>query len=92
MAETVKHTPGHWFALEKSGPNVARVVSEEGNNIAFLSAMNGCSKDDCHLIAAAPDLLEAAWQALGSLKALGAEKGHASDALRAAIARAEGRS
>ncbi len=97
MAETVKHTPGPWFALEKSGPNVARVVSEEGNNIAFLSAMNGRSKDDCHLISAAPDLLATARDfVLMPCETLGVEdlEGGCCRTCRArdAIAKAEGRS
>lgn len=39
-------------------------------------------------VAAAPDLLEALWQCVGSLKALGAESGFAAEAARAAIAKA----
>lgn len=88
MADSKKHTEGPWERVDTAD---YAEIHPAGKRLSSAIALVA-KPEDADLVAAAPDLLEAAWQALGSLKALGAEKGHASDALRAAIARAEGRS
>lgn len=56
-----------------------------------LATISIAALDRIGRIAAVPDMHEALYQCLGSLKALGAENGFASEAARAAIAKAEGR-
>lgn len=106
MADSKKHIQAPWKYRPNEHDDWGRVVGSDGLTICYARVSRFTPEEQqshrekgtdpvegiARLIAAAPDLLEAAWQALGSLKALGAEKGHASDALRAAIARAEGRS
>lgn len=103
MTEAVKHTPGPWFF---DGPSENLIVWEwnnADNRICFMTS-DGPARANAHLIAAAPDLLEVATLFASSLEYLialdrkkgddeGASmKGITLNVVRAAIARAEGRS
>jgi hypothetical protein len=92
----VKHTPGPWRATpDYFGDFTIQPAHEE---LAIAGIVNGACRAisggsteqaaNAALIAAAPDMLEALWQCVGSLKALGAEDGFAASAARAAIAKA----
>lgn len=89
---TVTHTPGPWEWRRDGGafflsPGV--LVTNFTDGTLWGDELD---QANAHLIAAAPDLLEALHQCLGTLKALDAEYGYAAEAARAAIAKAEGRS
>lgn len=78
------HTPGPWTVEE--GVHGTRILSDEE-----LVAESVCHAADAHLIAAAPELLEAAKEALSNLLRQGqAEAGFVQD-LEVALAKAEGR-
>ena len=95
MNETQKHTPGPWDFMPPLGEGLPAVLSKhvnEGGN--FYVAQ--CNIDaDARLIAAAPELLAALTAALGCMVARPAgsrtaDEARAFDAIRAAIAKAEG--
>lgn len=94
-----QHTPGPWrMTLDDFGDYTIQPQHEE---LAIAAVVNGSFKNlvgegeeqkaNACLIAAAPDLLEALHQCLGSLKALGADIGYAATTARTAIDKAEGR-
>lgn len=84
-----KHTPGPW-RIAKRGASVLEVVNAHGGRIAELP---NSSEATAKLIAAAPDLLEAARRALDAYDAGYLVDGQiidtaATEMLRAAIAKA----
>lgn len=90
-----KHTPGPWSLISVEGKlcpagkgqmSILTIVTEDdGTKFACVY-----EPEDAHLIAAAPDMLEALKLAVDQLERLGSD-GLASGAL-AAIAKAEGQS
>jgi len=94
MSES-KYTPGPWTAEAKDlGGEVPswRVYNmPEGQQVASVHRWNGEGDEaNAHLIAAAPDLLEACKEALVRLECHNHPDGRRLDNLRAAIAKAEG--
>ncbi len=97
-----KFTPGQWtfdweddnrtWAIVKSptGKIIANVNTESGPDIAPLVSEKMPAQSNAQLIAAAPDLLDAAQTALECLEEGGFGKAYAEDVLRAAIRKAEG--
>jgi hypothetical protein len=93
---TAKHTPGPWTAKRVGGGN----LTVFGNNRFAICFMGYLSSDDeeasdlpnaeanAALIASAPDLLAACRVALS---ALGGRNNEASERIKAALAKAEGR-
>jgi hypothetical protein len=85
-------TPGPW---EWDGPadNIHVTQAKTDNRICFLTS-NGPTEANANLITAAPDLYEAAGFALDLLERVGDSRKDAPviDALRAARAKAEGKS
>jgi hypothetical protein len=65
MSDAMKHTPGPWKAVI-SDSDMSRVADSRGKDIARVSERTweseGCA--NCHLIAAAPTLLDAVDAAL----------------------------
>lgn len=102
----MSYTPGPWLieSGNYSGVNwlvgslyLGRSTKENKNYWIHIttdhihaSQMNSDAKDDAHLIAAAPDLLEACEYALNALYLMNADEGTAADKLRTAIVRAKG--
>lgn len=82
---TIKAWIEHWQA------DVASGLKPTPSSLASAHLLTAISIAALDRIAAVPDMHEALYQCLGSLKALGAENGFASEAARAAIAKAEGR-
>jgi acetoin utilization deacetylase AcuC-like enzyme len=81
--------------LRASLKNIPMLMADEVDYLRLEAAdmlefLEGSVHSNAHLIAAEPDMLEALYQCLGSLKALGAEAGYASEAARAAISKAKG--
>ena len=52
-----KHTSGPWVVVARTDYHVARITDQDGEPVAFTSAMNRQSEANAHLLAAAPDLL-----------------------------------
>jgi hypothetical protein len=92
MAEEVKHTPGPWFATPTSGPfgHVSSRPAKYENDGGDICTTWKNADANTRLIAAAPDLLEAAKRAVREAVADQQDEWFA--ALDAAIAKAEGRS
>jgi hypothetical protein len=86
MEAKTKHTPGPWVADTGIYPTEVRGPRRE--IITYPQRA-----EDTALLAAAPELLSAAWVALHALTGGGGTKtlGGAVEVLRAAIAKAEGR-
>lgn len=87
-----KHTPGPWSVHQESIEPDWHIVTTVGGAIVANVSDRGEWGANAHLIAAAPDLLEALKNMLskcGCGTALGCK---VCDAARAAIAKAEGRS
>ena len=84
------HTPGPWFVDLHSGPGAPLVRREDGHPICLLESVRTGAAErpvaNARLIAAAPDLLEAAKDALAELYRISPSR--ASPKLRAAIAKA----
>jgi len=93
----VKHTPGPWYFNQKYciGPRVNTYDQSDGM-FHPLADVYGVNRDaNARLIAAAPDLLAAAKRALNFIENTEGEIGcslESGELLRAAIAKAEGRS
>lgn len=91
---TPKHTPGPW-TVEDRTERLAIFPTVGDAEIASITWEDDEDEDvalaDAHLIAAAPDLLEAL-KAFVAAPLDGAERADAFYAARAAIAKAEGRS
>jgi cytochrome c556 len=93
-----KHTPGPWsIGSPLNNPNNGFPIrSESGEEVAVVADWShraNIERANARLIAAAPDLLEAAIHAEETLSLYVAETGEpgaALDALRAAIAKAKG--
>lgn len=101
MSENVKHTPGPWIAVEEEDRTIIGCGWDFlGRHIAYMSD-GGVPRDEewanTHLIAAAPDLLEALKGLLSDIEEyqrinkLGGENNHWQVISRAAIAKAEAR-
>lgn len=96
MSKT-KHTPGPWKVGEENEFEAYEFVSittESGVQIGDVSS-DGCVDDETHanarLIAAAPDMLAALKQIESEMRAgLGSSYGETREAVRRAIAKAEG--
>ena len=96
-----KHTPGPWETREHSDGSHWFVDYQQGGEGYTL--VDELSEGDARLIAAAPELLEACYQALAAMRDLAEQAGdvpewntggdayEACNAIRAAIARAEGK-
>ena len=102
MSDQPKHTPGDWLAKRAEGGGyVEWHIGRDGEARAIASDITDPvtglpSKANAHLIAAAPDLLEAVdtlTLVIGLTPILGNKQAlqEALDAARAAIAKAEGR-
>lgn len=78
------HTPGSWIVSPTKHRTL--IVSEEGFQVAAVEEVNGA---DANLMAAAPDLLAAAIDALETFERRFPDSPTAHD-LRAAIAKAMG--
>ena len=94
MTTQAKHTPGPWAALMQDPPTIA---DRRGCRVATSCALPGQSAEEqeanAHLIAAAPDLLEALRLLLEASDGLNGESEWLDERLnaaRAAIAKAEG--
>lgn len=88
MTKTKKaaHPPGPWPLKVLPGDSYKlTLITAQGNHYATTFDPSAA-----HLIAAAPDLLEAARAGLDTLVALGKENWGAVERLRAAIAKADG--
>jgi hypothetical protein len=96
----MKHTPGKW-KLERDGYNPYILDSSMLVRIADIcriegTGIKGSTEGNAHLIAAAPELLEACKKALGVADLLRMKIGYSGqkkvlcDILRAAISKAEG--
>ncbi len=98
MADTVKHTPGPWL---NAGRGAGAHIHADKGEIAWLRSYMGIPDEEidanAHLVAAAPDLLEA----LRDFASMKCETAGVEDLeggccrtcrARAAIAKAEGRS
>jgi selenophosphate synthetase-related protein len=89
------HTPGPWDVYAGKMKNGDRIINDgEGTPVAYAADYNEYAKDDqvdanARLIAAAPDLLEAAQDALTAFQS-GRNGSAAMVLLAAAIAKAEG--
>ncbi len=92
-------TKGPWRAVEAHGtwfvqsqycrhPNSFHGV--DWGDVAYPCASNGCTSEDAHLIAAAPDLLEALEQLLSDITDDCSIMNNTIPACRAAIAKAKG--
>lgn len=93
MNEKTKHTPGPWrYRLRGSGKG-CDVLAGEGRQVEVVAydVHGRTAEADAALIAAAPDLLDALRLAEEWLVSVGAD-GSPLTAVRAAIAKAEGRS
>lgn len=93
MSETKTHTPGPWVIEWDQVDEEWPAWLEDGPG-THLATFEDASRADAFLIAAAPDLLEAARDALYLLERISMQ-GHehvteGRDTLRAAIAKAEG--
>ena len=94
MTDNLTYTPGPWRVVEQDADGRAVIEGEDGASCVAYTA--GWYREDgrndgpgnAALIAAAPALLEAAKDALGS--GLLHPDSHSAQALRAAIAKAEG--
>lgn len=85
-----KHTPGPWTLAPCShGGLILRRGDAIGRDTHIQSSLQILPEADAHLIAAAPDLLQACKVAFVALAA--PEWGEVQDQIRAAIAKAEGR-
>lgn len=89
-----KHTPGPWHVVEKAehkGQGILHIVEEGGDpywDIATLMTHDEELEANARLIAAAPELLEAAQKALDEcVDLIGTDEG---EALEAAIKKALG--
>jgi len=88
------HTPGPWKYSTNVGPTKALIVENDGSTVVEIGNRTHDSRfvHNARLIAAAPDLLEACKVALESSEdEYGGGWTHVNDALRGAIAKAEGR-
>jgi hypothetical protein len=92
------HTPKPWIAVLNPnglGPHLVNAL-EAPATVAEVSGMGTDGEANAHLIAAAPDLLEAAQQAQCGCSIAGRDSGHLVGcwmlALSEAIAKAEGKS
>ncbi|WP_157952786.1 hypothetical protein [Agrobacterium pusense] len=100
MTAEVKHTPGPWELVSLSGygsPFSIRMPYLSNNKDApptHYGVQSIRRREDAHLIAAAPDLLEALIDCVGRFTEAfpAAENYEPIQKARAAIARAEGRS
>lgn len=97
MGSESKHTPGPWHVGQGGNRHANRVWTLDMRPVVNLCSIGMGPADidpeaqaNARLIAAAPDLFEALQQCLGSLRALGAENGHAAEAARTALSRATG--
>jgi len=82
------YTPAPWIPV-KGTEDDDWGVTQEG--VAGMSVAQMVWADDAPLIAAAPELLEACIDALRSLEAFEPRENRTVDILRAAIAKAEGK-
>jgi len=79
MANTMKHTPAPWIADNGDSELWGIFQKQDCNGIAYLCEPNGEllreneAEANAHLIAAAPELLEACKQALRTLEARGVD-------------------
>lgn len=83
-----KHTPGPWYPDHFEGISIFHDVKDRRFPVCRIEPISeGEGEANAHLIAAAPDLLEACKRVLSELDyvSIGAEED-----LRAAIAKAEG--
>ena len=62
MTNTVKHTPGPWFA---HGGIIRRVAESDGVTVAIVDGLSKEDEANASLIAAAPDMFELAKAVLG---------------------------
>lgn len=90
-----KHTPGPWKVVgEQDGyySNI-QVLANDGAFITRVNSSNHPNKANAHLIAASPELLEAANEVEAAIQglALDAALKAATDKLYAAIRKAEGK-
>lgn len=104
----VEHTPGPWVCEYPDKIVAMNLVESESNNSSLVIATvrtglvlanqneRGCTGANAHLIAAAPDLLEALELAVATIDRLGVQHGPFNsaqgtlDVARAAIAKARG--
>ena len=90
-----KHTPGPWRVVNK--PRLSSLEVYAGDTAVcelWRRADRAAEHATAQLIAAAPDLLEACWQALTHIESDECTHGRpfaAGNVLRAAVAKAEGR-
>lgn len=89
---STQHTPGPWVAIARTNAYIDIEAPEEhgysAKNIASVSINN--HKANAHLIAAAPDLLEALYAAGDLLYRMGMQSSDAYQKIDAAIAKATG--
>ena len=100
--QTAQHTPGPWTVDAESPANDGSVLARVGGGPnylglaisapVFLGEADGRTEDraNARLIAAAPELLAAAYRGIAALTANGAPNCEAVKELRAAIASATG--
>lgn len=80
----MKHTPGPW-ECRKNCDIISRSTGDWIGEVTLFEALNGCigmkqSRANAHLIAAAPDLLEAAIMVLDNHDLSGTDAGRALEA------------
>jgi hypothetical protein len=91
-----QHTPGPWVVHHDADCKEIEITAEDGRIIAFMFGNQPQDIADAHLIAAAPDLLDAAEAALARVNYLAIVIGKKDvflalqNKLRAAIAKARG--
>ena len=90
MPDKAKHTPGPWHT-EEYGDSI-RVSNLDGLVVVMDDGKGPLTMDDARLISAAPDLMAACKLALELLPNQGCAELGCAEKLRAAIAKAEGRS
>ena len=89
-----KHTPGPWRVAASKFREACRqkvCVVTDTVTVADCGIFLEERWDNAHLIAAAPELLEACKLALSALSKEGNEPGLVADTIREAIAKAEGK-
>lgn len=90
------YTPGPWQAIEFSSPRGSYYVVNENNGDLIFGAGRSICEANAHLIAAAPELLDALRDTVQALKGYVEDDGgpewvyKALDEAKAAIAKAEG--
>ena len=91
MKTETKHTPGPWYHEGTPQPVIASESDPKGRDIALVRLWDGDEAEaNAHLIAAAPEMLEALEAVVANCGHLNWEQEKALIDARAAIAKAKG--